>query len=163
MHLIIPMSGIGKRFVEAGYTDPKPLIKVDGKPMIEHVFNCFPGADKVSFICNDKHLKETKMREILARICPRGVIYEVPVGSKRGPVEVVLSIINKIEDEEEVIISYCDYSKVWDFEKFKKDCQSFSMNLTGGIKRSVMQFLNLSSLRVSMEGNSRIFALFGLP
>jgi len=32
MQIIIPMSGIGKRFIEAGYKDPKPLIKVDGIP-----------------------------------------------------------------------------------------------------------------------------------
>ena len=34
MKVIIPMSGVGRRFVEAGYTDPKPLISVDGKPII---------------------------------------------------------------------------------------------------------------------------------
>ena len=31
MKIIIPMSGIGKRFVEAGYKDPKPLIYVENK------------------------------------------------------------------------------------------------------------------------------------
>ncbi len=35
MKIIIPMSGIGKRFVEAGYQDPKPLIKVENKFNIE--------------------------------------------------------------------------------------------------------------------------------
>ena len=42
IQLIIPMSGIGKRFIDAGYSEPKPLIKVDGKPIIEHVLNLFP-------------------------------------------------------------------------------------------------------------------------
>ena len=41
MKIIIPMSGIGKRFVEAGYKDPKPLIKVENKTIIEHVINLF--------------------------------------------------------------------------------------------------------------------------
>ena len=36
MHIIVPMSGIGKRFIDAGYKDPKPLIVIDGKPIIEH-------------------------------------------------------------------------------------------------------------------------------
>lgn len=27
MHVIIPMSGIGKRFIDAGYNVPKPLIR----------------------------------------------------------------------------------------------------------------------------------------
>ena len=60
MHIIIPMSGIGKRFIDAGYTDPKPLIVVDGKPIIEHVCNLFPGENKFTFICNAKHLAENQ-------------------------------------------------------------------------------------------------------
>ena len=28
------MAGEGKRFKDAGYTIPKPLIEVDGKPMV---------------------------------------------------------------------------------------------------------------------------------
>ena len=118
------MSGVGKRFIKAGYITPKPLIKMQGKPMIEHIVGCFPGVDRVSFICNDKHLKETDMRAILLSICPEAAIYEVPVGSKRGPVEVVLSIQDKIDDNEEVIVSYCDYSKVWNFKTFKLDCKT---------------------------------------
>ena len=92
--------------------------------MIEHVVGCFPGVDKVSFICNDRHLCETDMMETLLSVCPKATIYMVPVGSKRGPVEVVLSIQDKIDDNEEVIVSYCDYSKVWNFEVFKLDCKS---------------------------------------
>jgi UTP-glucose-1-phosphate uridylyltransferase len=34
IQLIIPMSGIGKRFIDSGYEDPKPLILVDDKPII---------------------------------------------------------------------------------------------------------------------------------
>lgn len=59
MHIVIPLSGIGKRFIEAGYSDPKPLIIVEGKPIIEHVVNLFPNETKFTFICNDLHLKET--------------------------------------------------------------------------------------------------------
>ena len=50
IQLIIPMSGIGKRFIDAGYEDPKPLIEVDGLPIIEHVINLFGKPDDVIFI-----------------------------------------------------------------------------------------------------------------
>ena len=43
VQIVLPMTGLGKRFRDAGYTDPKPLIDVDGKPMIEHVVSLFPG------------------------------------------------------------------------------------------------------------------------
>ncbi|HWJ91869.1 MAG TPA: sugar phosphate nucleotidyltransferase, partial [Flavisolibacter sp.] len=37
INIVIPMAGLGKRFVDAGYKDPKPFIDVLGKPMIQHV------------------------------------------------------------------------------------------------------------------------------
>ena len=36
INVLIPLAGQGKRFAEAGYTDPKPLIVVDGKELIRH-------------------------------------------------------------------------------------------------------------------------------
>ena len=37
INIIIPMAGLGSRFLEAGYEKPKPFIDVSGKPMIERV------------------------------------------------------------------------------------------------------------------------------
>ena len=34
MIIIIPLGGIGKRFSDLGYTEPKPLIKANGKEII---------------------------------------------------------------------------------------------------------------------------------
>ena len=59
------MSGVGQRFIDAGYKTPKPLIEIDGKTIIEHVCDLFPGEEKFTFICNSKHLAETEMRQIL--------------------------------------------------------------------------------------------------
>ena len=44
--LIIPMSGVGQRFKDAGYSIPKFLIKVKGKEIINHVVNMFEEIDK---------------------------------------------------------------------------------------------------------------------
>ena len=41
MNIVIPMAGSGQRFVDAGYTDPKPLIKVGGKMIVEYVIDMF--------------------------------------------------------------------------------------------------------------------------
>ena len=37
MNILIPMAGAGSRFRRAGYELPKPLIDVDGVPMIKRV------------------------------------------------------------------------------------------------------------------------------
>lgn len=112
------MSGIGKRFVDAGYTNPKPLIEVDGKPIIQHVIEMFDGITDVTFICNEKHLSETNIRDVLYKICPNGRIFSVPNENRKGPVDAVNQISDSIDDSKEVIVSYCDYGTVWDFNSF---------------------------------------------
>ena len=119
MHIVIPMSGVGNRFVEAGYKDPKPLIVIDGKPIIEHVCDLFPGEDKFTFICNAKHLAETNMREVLLRIKPNANVIEIP-NHKKGPVYAVYLVENLIDDDEEVIVNYCDFGAYWDYADFLK-------------------------------------------
>ncbi|SCW85532.1 NDP-sugar pyrophosphorylase, includes eIF-2Bgamma, eIF-2Bepsilon, and LPS biosynthesis proteins [Paenibacillus tianmuensis] len=117
MQIIIPMSGIGKRFIDAGYKDPKPLIKVDGMPIIEHVINMFPGEENFTFICNKEHLETTEMRNILKRIAPKGSIIEIPP-HKKGPVFAVDYISDRINDDDEVIVNYCDFSCYWNYQDF---------------------------------------------
>ena len=124
IQLIIPMSGIGKRFIDAGYKDPKPLIEVDGYPIIKHIIDLFPGVTNISFICNEIHLKETNMREILLSISPNCKIYEVSNENRKGPVDAVSQIFNSIDNDYEVIISYCDYGTYWDFNKFIAEARS---------------------------------------
>ena len=48
------MAGAGSRFAQAGYTFPKPLIDINGKPMIQLVIeNLSPSIKhKFVFICH---------------------------------------------------------------------------------------------------------------
>ena len=90
MQIVIPMSGFGERFRNAGYTTPKPLITIEGKPIIEHVVDMFPGEKNFIFICNEEHLKEPKYRmaSILKGICPSSKIVGIPP-HKLGPIYAV--------------------------------------------------------------------------
>lgn len=119
MHIIIPMSGIGKRFIEAGYKVPKPLIRVDEKTIIEHVCNLFPDEDKFTFICNSKHLADTNIKQVVQSIKPNANIIEIP-NHKKGPVYAVSLVNEIIEDDEEVIVNYCDFGTYWDYKNFLK-------------------------------------------
>ena len=117
MQIIIPMSGIGQRFLAAGYRDPKPLIQVDGRSIIEHVVAMFPGENNFLFICNREHLEKTAMREVLERVAPSGRIVAIEP-HKRGPVHAVLEVSDLIDDEDEAIVNYCDFSCLWDYPDF---------------------------------------------
>ena len=120
MKIIIPVSSFGERFRRVGYQMPKPLIEVDGKPIIEHVVNMFPGEDDFLFICNEDHLGETsyKMREVLNRICPTGSIVGIPA-HKLGPVHAIQCVQDMVADQEPVIVNYCDFTCFWDWSHFK--------------------------------------------
>ena len=56
MNIVIPMAGAGSRFADAGYTDPKPLIEVNGKPMIQLVLENLKIQGKYHFIVQQDHV-----------------------------------------------------------------------------------------------------------
>lgn len=122
MQIIIPMAGHGYRFLREGYQDPKPLIPIDGKPIIEHIVGLFPGEHDFIFICNFDHLAHTNMRAELTRIKPQGQIVGI-LPHQLGPVHTVLSAEESINDSKPTIVSYCDIFLDWDFTRFQKEMQ----------------------------------------
>jgi NDP-sugar pyrophosphorylase family protein len=117
MKVIIPMSGSGSRFKIAGYSAPKPLIRVDGKPIIEHVVNMFSPADEFIFICNAEHLStHVGMEATLRRIAPGSRIVRVKP-HKLGPNYAILAAKDLL-DNDPVFVSYCDFSLQWDRSAF---------------------------------------------
>lgn len=123
VHIVIPMSGIGQRFINAGYTIPKPLIEIDGKHLIKYVVELFPNETNVSFICNEIHTKNTNIIELLQETVNGCNIYTMNINAKvKGPVPAVQSIFESLElHDEEVIVSYCDYGAEWNYDDFLKD------------------------------------------
>jgi len=120
MQIVIPMSGIGKRFLNAGFKMPKPLILVENKPIIQHVVEMFDPDDEFIFICNKDHLnsKSFNMREVLENICLNSKIIEIDP-HKKGPIYAVLMAKNEIDFSKETIVNYCDFSCYWDYSDFK--------------------------------------------
>lgn len=115
------MSGFGERFRKAGYQIPKPLISIDGKPIIGHVIEMFPNEKKITFICNSEHLESAAydMRAIILNQCPTANILSI-TPHKLGPIHAVLQASNFIDDSEEVVVNYCDFSCYWDWQNFKE-------------------------------------------
>ena len=119
MQIIIPMSGFGERFRKVGYNVPKPIIEIEGKPIIAHVVDMFPGEKDFIFVCNEDHLGEPKYRmaEILNDICPTGKILGIPP-HKLGPIHAVRQAEYLLDIEQPVIVNYCDFTCYWDWFVF---------------------------------------------
>ena len=72
LNIVIPMAGRGSRFANAGYKMPKPLIDVNGKPMIEWVTeNIRPKCKhRFIYICQQEHLEKYNLADLLNRLAP---------------------------------------------------------------------------------------------
>ena len=121
MQIIIPMSGFGERFRQAGYDVPKPLIEIGGKPIIAHVIDMFPSEQDFIFICNQDHLTnpEYRMESILRQYCPTGRIIGIPA-HKLGPIHAVQQVEHLIDFDCPVVVNYCDFTCYWDWHHFKE-------------------------------------------
>ena len=134
LHLLVPMSGQGTRYRKAGYTQPKPLIPVNGVPMIERLLSTFPTHWTPHFVMADNH-EETELPALLTRLRPNSTISFIPQHTK-GPGEACLAGLKHIPDDAPVLVSYCDYGMVWDpaaFERFVADteCDSCVVSYKG--------------------------------
>lgn len=120
MQIVIPMSGFGERFRKAGYTVPKPLIEIDGKPIIAHVIEMFPGETDFIFICSQHHLDEARyrMEAILRQFCPTGKVIGIPP-HELGPIHAVRQVENQIDLAQPTVVNYCDFNCFWDWHHFK--------------------------------------------
>lgn len=116
MQIVIPMSGFGERFRAAGHTVPKPLIEVEGKPIIAHVIDMFPGEHNFLFICNKEH-QAFGIEKVIKSCCPSGkVVFIEP--HKLGPVYAVSQVYQHINDSDEVVVNYCDFTCYWNYPHF---------------------------------------------
>ncbi|HMU40446.1 MAG TPA: NTP transferase domain-containing protein [Pseudomonadota bacterium] len=108
MLIFVPMSGFGTRYQKAGYSEPKPLIPVDGAPMIERVLSGFPLDGKYLFAVNSIHAENTPLVSALRALRPQATIRVVPP-HKDGPVRTILECADDIADAEDVLVNYCDF------------------------------------------------------
>jgi NDP-sugar pyrophosphorylase family protein len=120
IQIVIPMSGFGERFRQAGYRIPKPLIEVEGKPIIGHVIEMFPGEQDFLFVCNEDHLAHPDygMEAAIRAHCARARIVGIPP-HKRGPVHAVQQVLDRLDPQRPVFLSYCDYTCYWDWHDFR--------------------------------------------
>jgi NDP-sugar pyrophosphorylase family protein len=153
MKVLIPMAGTGNRFVQKGYRDPKPLIKVNQKRIIQYILEMFDNEDEIYFICNKTHLKETKMKNILLSLRPDATILAIE-NHKKGPIYTLMPFLDLVTNEEEVLICYCDNPLVWNKQHFieyvnKKDLDGCILTHTGmhphTLNSTKMAFLKTSN------------------
>jgi beta-phosphoglucomutase-like phosphatase (HAD superfamily)/dTDP-glucose pyrophosphorylase len=77
LNILIPMAGLGSRFQAQGYTFPKPLIDVRGKPMIQVVVDNLNIDAHYIFIVQKEHFETYNLNYLLPLIAPDCDIIQV--------------------------------------------------------------------------------------
>ncbi len=123
MQIIIPMTGYGSRFVAAGYSPLKPMIPVQGVPIIEWIIRGMYNPDKDNFllVCRKDHFSSGKLNtKYLMSLAKNVSIEMIEDWSKLGPVYDILRVKDSILDSEPCIVNYCDFYAPWNWELSKK-------------------------------------------
>jgi NDP-sugar pyrophosphorylase family protein len=115
MNILIPMAGEGSRFKKDGYTFPKPLIEVNGKPMIQCVVENLDFDANYIFLVRSEHLLKYNIESVL-RFVTNGRYDIVPVEDlTEGAACTALLAKDLINNDEELLIANSDqiieYSK----------------------------------------------------
>ena len=130
LNVIIPMAGAGSRFAAAGYTFPKPLIEVLGKPMIQLVVENLNIQANYIFLVQREHYEKYNLKYLLNLIAPDCKIVLVD-GLTEGSACTTLLAKEYINNDNPILMANSDQYVEWNANEcmyaFKAD------SIDGGI------------------------------
>ena len=124
------MAGAGARFESAGYTFPKPLIDVEGQPMIHKVVNNLNIQGRYIFLVQKAHYEKYNLENLLNLISPGCEIIQLE-GLTEGAACTVLTARELIDNEEPLIIANADQYIEWN--AFETISEFSNEGIDGGI------------------------------
>jgi beta-phosphoglucomutase-like phosphatase (HAD superfamily)/dTDP-glucose pyrophosphorylase len=149
MKVLIPMAGAGSRFQQAGYTFPKPLIEVNGKPMIQVVVENLNIDAQHIFIVQKEHYEKYNLRYLLNLIAPNCEIVQVD-GMTEGAACTTLLAKQFINNGEPLLTANSDQFIDWDSNEFLYSMQADGVD--GGILTFPSVHPKWSFAKVDEEG-----------
>jgi dTDP-glucose pyrophosphorylase len=150
--VVIPMAGLGSRFQEAGYSDPKPFISVHGKPMIQWVVENLSSQiyrTRFTFIVNRIQLESYRIEEKLTKIVPDCNIISIP-GKTEGAACTVLLALDEISLDRPLLIANSDQYIDISIDDFLK--KAFQTNRDGLIMTFPANEKKWSYAKINAEG-----------
>jgi HAD superfamily hydrolase (TIGR01509 family) len=112
MNVLIPMAGAGSRFAAAGYTFPKPLIEVNGKPMIQVVVENLNVEAHFIFMVQKEHYEKYNLKQLLNLIAPGCDIIQIDKMTE-GAACTTLLAKELINNDEPLLMANSDQYLEW--------------------------------------------------
>jgi HAD superfamily hydrolase (TIGR01509 family) len=117
LNVLIPMAGAGSRFMQQGYTFPKPLIEVNGKPMIQVVVENLNIDAHYIFIVQEEHYEKYNLKYLLNLIAPGCDIVQVN-GVTEGAACSTLLAKDYINSDAPLLIANSDQYIEWNSNEY---------------------------------------------
>jgi len=117
LNVLIPMAGAGSRFQQAGYTFPKPLIDVKGKPMIQTVIENLNVEANFIFVVQKEHREKYNLDTLLNLITPNCKVVEVN-SLTEGAACTTLLAKEYINNDAPLLMANSDQFVEWDSNEF---------------------------------------------
>jgi HAD superfamily hydrolase (TIGR01509 family) len=117
MNILIPMAGAGKRFEEVGYSFPKPLIDVNGKPMIQVVVDSLNIDAKYIYVVQKEHYEKYNLKHLLNLITPKCEIIQIDELTE-GAACTTLLAEKFIDNDEPLFMANSDQYLDWNSNEF---------------------------------------------
>lgn len=112
LNVLIPMAGAGSRFASVGYTFPKPLIEVRGKPMIQVVVDNLNIEANFIFIVQKEHYEKYNLKYLLNVIAPNCKVVQVD-GLTEGAACTTLLAKEYIDNDNPLVLANSDQFVEW--------------------------------------------------
>lgn len=117
LNVLIPMAGAGSRFQQAGYTFPKPLIDVNGRPMIQVVTDNLNIKANFIYVVQKEHRERYNLDTLLDLITPGCKIVETD-GLTEGAACTALLAKDYIDNDAPLFFANSDQFVEWDSNEF---------------------------------------------
>jgi HAD superfamily hydrolase (TIGR01509 family) len=117
LNVLIPMAGAGSRFEKAGYTFPKPLIDVEGDPMIKIVTENLNIKANYIYIVQKSHREKYNLDTLLGMVSPGCKIVEIE-GITEGAASTTLLAKEYIDNDNPLVMANSDQFIEWDSNEF---------------------------------------------
>ncbi|WP_372768513.1 glycosyltransferase family 2 protein [Pseudoalteromonas sp.] len=122
LNIVVPMAGRGSRFAKEGYKDPKPLIDVNGKHMIEVVINNLKPKQehRFIFVCQKEHVEAYNLKDVFKKACDNFEVVEIE-GITDGAAITVLKARDFFDSDEPLMIANSDQWVDMDINEYLGD------------------------------------------
>jgi HAD superfamily hydrolase (TIGR01509 family) len=117
LNILIPMAGEGSRFKQVGYTVPKPMIEINGKPMIQHVVDNLNIDANFIFCIRKDHEEQFNISEFIKKFEPSAKFVIID-SLTEGAACTTLLAKELIDNEQELMIVNSDQLVVFNSNEF---------------------------------------------